>query len=129
MRLRFFRGEFVVCRLDPEADLPVWLPKSAWWSATRSRNELSVTCDAGVVPDDVASSGPWRLLGVEGPLAHDQVGVLASLSGSLAEASVPIFVVSSFDTDWLLVPAERLADARAVLTQAGHQVEHPDGGS
>ncbi|HEY6319186.1 MAG TPA: ACT domain-containing protein [Acidimicrobiia bacterium] len=62
---------------------------------------------------------------MEGPLAHDQVGVLASLSGSLAEGGVPIFVVSSFDTDWLLVPAERLADARAVLTQAGHQVEHP----
>jgi hypothetical protein len=129
MRLRSFRGEFVVCRLDPEADLPVWLSKSGWWSATRSRDELSVTCDAEIVPDDVASSGPWRLLGVDGPLAHDQVGVLASLSGSLAEAGVPIFVVSSFDTDWLLVPADRLADARAVLTQAGHQVEHPGGRS
>jgi hypothetical protein len=129
MRLQLFGGEFVVCRLHPEEDLPDWLPKSAWWTATRSRDELSVACDAEVVPADWDSSGPWRLLGVvEGPLAHNEVGVLASLSWSLAEAGVPIFAVSSFDTDWLLVPAEHLGDARAALAQAGHEVRHPRGG-
>ena len=60
---------------------------------------------------------------MEGPLAHDQVGVLASLSATLAESGVPIFVVSSFDTDWVLVSAAALPDARAALIRAGHEIE------
>jgi hypothetical protein len=115
-------GEFFVYRLDPGAELPSWLGDSGWWTVTRAPNELSVVCEAPPSSADVASSGPWRLLGVEGPLSHEQVGALASLATPLAEASIPVFVVSSFDTDWLLVPASRLASARAALTRAGHDV-------
>jgi uncharacterized protein len=35
---------------------------------------------------------------------------------------VPIFAVSTFDTDYLLVPGTRLADARAALRRAGHRL-------
>ncbi|MGC8474195.1 MAG: ACT domain-containing protein, partial [Candidatus Dormibacteria bacterium] len=67
-------------------------------------------------------SGPWRRLSVEGPLSHDMVGVLLALLEPLARAGVPVFVISTFDTDHVLVPSPRLPAAVAALTDAGHRV-------
>ena len=67
--------------------------------------------------------GPgWRAFEVEGPLDHAMTGVLASLATPLAEAGVPIFALATYDTDYVLVPAARVADAAAALEAAGHTV-------
>ena len=65
----------------------------------------------------------WRTLKIAGPLDFSLVGVLAEASGILAAAKVSIFAVSTFDTDYLLVKAGRLDDARAALERGGHSVE------
>ena len=62
----------------------------------------------------------WRALRVAGQLDLTETGVLASLAAPLAEAGVPIFAISTHDTDYLLVKDEKLEDAVAALTAAGH---------
>ena len=57
-----------------------------------------------------------------GPLDLSLTGVLASLAEPLRDAGVPLFVVSSYATDFVLVPGDRLVDATAALTAAGHAV-------
>ncbi len=59
---------------------------------------------------------------VEGPFAFDVVGVIASLSAPLADAGLPVFVISTFDTDYLLVKTERLEEAQSVLRSCGHRI-------
>ena len=44
-----------------------------------------------------------------------------SLNHSL-EASVPIFAISTFDTDYVLVPEVRLTSAIRALQDAGHTI-------
>ncbi|HVB13447.1 MAG TPA: ACT domain-containing protein [Candidatus Dormibacteraeota bacterium] len=75
------------------------------------------------MPKGVVTSGPWRALMVEGPLDHAAVGVLASISATLAAAQISIFAISTYDTDWVLVPEDRLETARAALLGAGHQLQ------
>jgi len=48
--------------------------------------------------------------------------VLASLAAPLAQANVAIFVVSTYDTDYLLVREAALDTALAALRGAGHAV-------
>jgi hypothetical protein len=47
-------------------------------------------------------------------------GILASILNPLAEAGVPIFALSTFDTDWVLLPGEHLEKAKRALIAAGH---------
>jgi len=61
-------------------------------------------------------------LRVEGPLSFSAVGVLASIAQPLAEAGVSIFVISTFDTDYLLVQAATLNRSVRALRDAGHSV-------
>jgi hypothetical protein len=112
-----------VCRLEPEADLPSWAAQGGFYSITRTREELSVVAEEGRVPAGVTIEGGWRGLKVAGPIPFDAVGILASITGPLAQAGIGLFAVSTFDTDYILVKADRLEAARAVLAQAGHTIQ------
>jgi uncharacterized protein len=116
-------ARLAVCRLAPSDPIPAWGTGPGLWSISRSEAELSVVCEMSQVPEGVLHGGPWRALLVMGPLGHELVGVLATIASTLAAAQVPIFAISTHDTDWILVPEERLAAACAALLDAGHQVE------
>lgn len=79
-------------------------------------------CRESSVPADVRRETGWRALVVDGPIDFALTGVLASLTAPLARSGVPVFAVSTFDTDWLLVRAADLARAMTALRDAGHRV-------
>ena len=88
----------------------------------RAPGELTVVCAAAEVPEEVRSQRGWRCFSLAGPIAFTETGVLASIAVPLAAAGIGIFVISTFDTDYVLVPGARLSDAAGVLAAAGHHV-------
>jgi len=111
---------FAVCRLPAEDALPAWALSGAFCAITRTAEELSIVCVQAQVPPGVTCQPGWRGLQVAGPLDFGLTGVLASLARPLAEAGVSIFAISTYDTDYLLVPAASLDTALAALRSAGH---------
>jgi hypothetical protein len=122
LRLAVLPGRLAVCRLRPEDAIPGWASATGLSSVTRTRDELSVVCAEAAVPEEVRCERGWRALVVAGPLDFTLIGVIASLAEPLARAGIPIFVLSTFDTDYLLVKEARLAEAGAALTAAGHEI-------
>lgn len=112
---------YAICRLDVDAPLPGWATR-AFWSITRTANELSIVCASDDVPADVQAQRGYRGLAVRGPLDFSLVGVVAALAGTLAAASISIFVVSTHDTDYLFVRGADLDRAIAALRGAGQVV-------
>jgi len=116
--LRLLEGRFAICRLGPDAPLPDALlrAKGAVYSVTRTPGELSVVCLEDLAPTD---AGPcergWRMLLLEGPIPFEAVGVLAAMVGPLAAAQVPVFALSTFDTDALMVRERDLERALSTL--------------
>ena len=110
-----------IARLPSDAPWPAWAAGS-FVTLTRTRDELSIVAAASAVPPGVRAEGPFVAFRVAGTLEFGLVGIVASLATPLAAAEIPIFVVSTFDTDWVLVPAERADEAAGALTGAGHRV-------
>lgn len=126
MRLTALEESFAICKLPPDAGVPEWAARGPFSSVTRTADELSLVAVGSAVPEGVEHEPGWRCLKVEGPLDFSLVGILASLAAPLAEAGISLFAVSTFDTDYLLVKAERFEDAQRALERAGHAVD--DGG-
>lgn len=120
--------ELAVCRLAADAGLPAWvgLDRPGPVSVTRTTDELSVVLPQDRVPDEVPAERGWRAVVVRGPLDFSLVGILSSLTSTLASAEVPVFALSTHDTDWLLVRGRQLEVAIAALAAAGHHV-HTEG--
>lgn len=120
MRLRIATvpGSFSVCRLDPSADIPPW-PRGAFISITRTTDELSIVCESAGIPNDVRAEHEWHCFRVEGPIPFETTGVAAALVSPLAAEKISVFLVATYDTDYLLVNDPRAA---SVLRAAGHDV-------
>ena len=122
MELILEPDRFAVCRLDPTAPVPQPDPGTTLYSMTVTADELSIVCAEGREPPGATVESGWRVLRIAGPLAFDLVGVLASITVPLAGADLGVFVLSTFDTDLVLVKDIDLDAAIDVLGGAGHPV-------
>lgn len=119
--LKVIPGCFAVSRLNANDEIPAWVD-GEFYSVTRTGNELSIVCEQRFVPRGIESETNWSVLEVSGPLEFTEVGVLYSLAAPLADAGISIFVLSTFDTDYLLVAKDKLNEAKIVLAAAGHSI-------
>ena len=110
-----------IARLAKDAAFPAWA-QGGFVTISRTVDELSIVCAQRHVPTDVRCERDRIAIGIAGVVPMTTVGLLASLCGALAAARVPVFVISTFDTDWVLVPSERTADASAAWRKAGFVV-------
>lgn len=122
-RLSQLPGRFAVAQLPPDAPIPDWaLLPHPFMSISRTDAELSIVCPQSSVPADAKAQRDWACLRIEGPFEFSEVGVLSSVAGPLAEAGVSIFAISTYDTDYVLIPGEDLTRAEEALDEAGHEV-------
>jgi len=113
------RGAFTVCK-----------PKVANWTdrpfhfLSRTDHELSLVCPTEDAPEacDAREDG-WRGMRVKGAMDFSLIGVLSRLSGALAVAGIPVFAISTYDTDYLFVKAADFYRAVDALRAAGCAVE------
>jgi len=118
-----------VCRLAPDVLVPASALESKFLCVTRTFDELSLVCAEDRVPDhppdDVQDSAlaerGWLALKLDGPFPFSMTGVLASFIQPLAEAQIPIFAISTFDTDYVLIKREKAKQALVALVAAGHE--------
>jgi hypothetical protein len=109
---------FAVCRFAPDDPLPAWVfhAGATTWSLTRTPRELSLVCPEDDLPPSVErTERGWRAFELEGPIRFDETGVLAGLAAPLADAGIPVFAISTYDTDLLLVRERDLERAAALL--------------
>src|SRR5882762_8771388 len=111
LRLSTLPDTFAICRMRADAPVPGWASRGVFFSITRTADELSIICVEEQVPNDVKAERDWRALKVEGPLPFEVVGVISALSAPLAKAGIPIFVVSTYDTDYLLIKRQNFERA------------------
>ncbi len=115
--------ELAVVRLPPDAAVPWWANhpenRGTFCSITRTPYELSIVTDFAAASAAERREGPWTAFMVHGPLDFALTGILSKISGALANAGVSIFAISTFDTDYVLVPSADAEKARSALTASG----------
>ena len=117
-RLLLAPWSLAICRFAADAAIPAWVfhASPTFWSLTRTPEELSLVCPVDDLPPSVEIwEGPWSAFVLEGPIAFDLTGIVNALTAPLAEAGIPVFVLSTHDTDVLLVRTEHLERARSAL--------------
>ena len=123
LRLKKQQPPHWVARLKT-LDESVWsmrekLPPGCLWSVTQTDTEVSVVSPFAELPHQESVEGPWSVFEVAGPLDFSLVGVIRGLTDPLKPAGIPVFVISSYDTDYLLVPSDRADGAVGAWVSAG----------
>ncbi len=120
MKIEVIRGIFTVCLLKGGTAVNMNQP---FTFLSRTDEELSLVCLTEAVPKNtVRREDGWRMLRIAGVLDFALVGVLSRISALMASASIPIFAISTYKTDYILVKDADLDRTIRMLTEHWYDV-------
>ncbi len=123
MKMTILSGEYAIARAGAGASVPDnILDGPGFVSVSRTNDELSVVALTHRITGMETTDTGWTAFKLHGPFAFDQVGIVAGLSRPIADAGTGIFVVSTFDTDYLLVKTKDATTAADLWRGQGHDV-------
>lgn len=122
LRIRLLQGTYAVCQIKDTENILNCFDEKDFFSITKTEDEISVVMLQDKISSDVKVEKDWRILKVEGTLDFSLIGILAKISGILAKNSISIFVISTFNTDYILVKEEKVEKAILVLSEEGYEI-------
>ena len=119
MKLKVLPYDLTVCKVPSLADIDT---EAGFFFIGKTDEEISLVCRTEDTPADTTDrEDGWRGFRIEGILDFSLTGILAKISGILAEKKIGIFAVSTYNTDYVLVKKGNLAGAMEALSAAGYE--------
>ena len=120
MNLQVLPQAFAVCQISDLSGVDF---TREFVFVAKTDEELSLVCETECVPPTTRKrEDGWRAFRVSGVLDFSLVGILAKISGLLADDGISIFAVSTYNTDYILVREASFACALAALAKAGYAI-------
>jgi len=123
LTLIILRETFAICRLDKDAPIPDWAFRGGLSSVTRTKGELSIVSPLINVPKGILCNQGWSCLKIKGPLDLSSTGIISSIARTLEKEGISLFIISTYDTDYVMVKEKDLEKAVFALTEAGQRIE------
>jgi len=120
VKLKLRNGDFSIHRLGASGEIPAEVFGCDFFHVTRTDEAISIVCPSFLALNSQRCNTGWTCIEVLGPLDFSLTGILAKLSGVLAEAEISIFAISTYDTDFILIKTEKTDPAVAALKAAGY---------
>lgn len=120
MELKILKQDFSISKLHDisQADL-----QNEFCFFAKTDQENSLVCPTEFMPDDmIGREDGWRAFRIQGILDFSLIGILAEISSLLAEHNIGIFVISTYNTDYILTKAENFERAVHVLADHGYEI-------
>ena len=109
-----------ICKLTSVDDIDL---TSDFCFVGKTDEEISLVCKTEDAPSDtVEREDGWKGFRIQGILDFSMIGILSRLSGILADHKTGIFVVSTYNTDYVLVKRENFENAMEALLSAGYVI-------
>lgn len=119
IQLEWIPGRFAVIQLPANAPIPMWvLDIDGFTNITRTRNELSIVCQEQYIPKNIEADSGWLALCLTEPVSITEIGLVAKLTSTLADAGVSLFAISTYENDILLIKSSDTIATRQALGQA-----------
>lgn len=120
MQLKQLSNEFSVCKIEDISKIDL---EQEWLFLSKTEDEISVVCESVFLPEGVTDvEHGWKALKIEGQLDFSLIGILAKISTLLADHEISVFVISTFNTDYILVKQDKIEGAVEVLSIAGYEI-------
>ena len=121
MKLKKIPYSFSVCKSRTVSDIDL---NSEMYFVGKTDEEISLVCRTEDVPDNVTDrEDGWRGFRIQGVLDFSLIGILSRISAILAENKIGIFVVSTYNTDYIFVKSESFERALELLSVKGYTIE------
>jgi hypothetical protein len=122
MKFERLTHDFAVCKLKSTNYID-WSKEFVFLAKTD--DEISLVCSIDGIPEDALEiEKDWKGLRISGVLDFSMVGVIAKISNLLAGQSISIFVISTYNTDYILLKSKDYKRATAIFQENGYTLSN-----
>lgn len=122
MQLEILDNKLKVVKLNTNETVPEVVFKQEFYSITKTNEELSIVVDEDInISSDIVEYN-WRAMKIVGTLDFSLIGILSRISTILAQTEISIFAISTYNTDYILLKANKLEKAIEVLKQNNYEI-------
>lgn len=112
MKLKLYEEEYKVLKLQDPLNTTI----DGIYFYSQTNDEYSLVCKENIDTDPVISiEKQYRLFMIEGVLDFSLVGIISKISSLLAQNSISIFVISTYNTDYFMVKSDKIEQTIALL--------------
>ena len=123
MTIEILKDFYSVYQFDSDYKLDNIFQNNKFFSITRTKDELSVVAKENSLNDYKKTETGWKILKIKGLLDFSLTGIISKISSVLSDANISVFVISTFNTDYVMVKNETLEKAVEVLRGNGYEVK------
>ena len=120
MELKKLNRDFSICKMEDYSLVDL---DAEYCFIGKTDEEKSLVClTENVPPNTIQREDGWKGLRLQGLFDFSLVGILSKLSAILADNAIPIFAVSTYNTDYILMKREHYQKAVDVLARSGYKI-------
>ena len=117
MKLKMLKGEYVVVKLPFDFQIPEQILKFDFYNLARTSDELSLVIrnDENFDYKKFEYENNWSIFRFDSLLDFSLIGVLDGVIKPLSEKNISVFVLSTFDTDYVMFKTENKFKVISIL--------------
>ncbi len=120
MKIEKIKGNFSVCKVKDYSQTDF---QNEYCFIGKTDEENSLVCLTENKPANTTEcEDGWKAFRIQGVIDFSKVGILSKLSSLLAERNIPVFVVSTFNTDYIFVNEKYESPAIQAFVNDGHRI-------
>ncbi len=120
MDIKKIHQDFSVCQVEDYSLVDL---ESEYCFVGKTDEEKSLVCITNEVPANVIRCDDgWKAFRIQGVLDFSLIGILAKIASILADNAIPIYVVSTYNTDYVLIKKEKYQRGLEILEASGYRI-------
>lgn len=120
MEIKRLDNSFTVCKVQ---DYSLINLEDEYCFVEKTDEENSLVCKSENVPDNaIEREDGWKAVRIQGILNFSLIGILSKIITVLAEHNIGVFVVSTFNTDYIFVKKENFSKAVELMRSARKRI-------
>ena len=113
------KEQFTIYQLPDFKAVPSEIYNAGFFSVTSTGDEISVVTNSKTKFPDLKSNEGWKCFRVDGILDFSLVGIINEITAPLKDNKIPVYVLSTFNTDYIFVKDESFRKALEVFRLSG----------
>jgi uncharacterized protein len=110
---------FTIYQVETEKEIPAEIYGSGFYSVTKTGDEISIVTSCETLFPHLKAEKGWKGFKVAGTLDFSLIGIINELTKPLKENGISVFVLSTFNTDYLFVKETAFQQAIEIFSKTG----------
>lgn len=120
MEIKKLNQEFSVCKVMDYSLVNMDAEYSFIGKTDEEKSLVCITSD--VPPNTIQRDDGWKGFRIQGTLDFSLIGILSNIAKILAENSISIFAISTYNTDYVLIKKDNYQKALDILKDSGYEI-------